>query len=212
MKTLKTLVLIAGIVLASTTISNAQMLKEYSAFHRSVGLTLGSYGIGVEGSYPVGQTFNLRAGATVFPPIKLGKPGGSANSPKYEFNRAGVTFMVDWQPLYGRESEFASKWFVTVGAGYFFKNELSNYKKAFRNGEVPQYVIYFNQAPYLGTGLANLVLGERLGLSLNAGYYFAHSKEQISKPNGAIQKPEVDKFPAVIVKGLDLHAAISYNF
>lgn len=187
------------------------MLREYSAFHRSVGLTLGSYGIGVEGSLPVGQNFNIRAGIMAFPPVKIGRPGSGANGDKYELKRAGATLMLDWQPLFGKESEFASKWFITAGLGAFYKNELSSYKKTFRGGNSYQYNFKFKQAPYIGTGLGNLVLGERMGMSLNAGYYFAYAKERLHQPNTAIPQPKADEVPLVIVKGLDLHASISYN-
>ena len=213
MKKLRALVVLGILLLLGTYTAQAQMLREYSAFHRSIGLTLGSYGIGVEGSYPVGQKFNVRAGATVFPPgLKLGKPGSGANGQKYEFNRAGVTLMVDWQPLFGQESEFASKWFVTAGAGIFFKNEISNYGKNYMGGNSPQYTVPIKQAPYLGTGLGNLVLGDRIGLSLNAGYYFSYTKEVPNRYNSAGPNPAIDQFPLMVVKGFDGHATISYNF
>jgi len=207
MKTLRNLVLIAGMVLVSTYTTQAQMLKEYSAFHKSLGLTLGNLGIGVEGSYPIGLAFNARAGATFFPNIKVGKPG---QPNKYKFERTTIGLMLDWQPLFGKESNFASKWFVTVGASYFFKNDLAKYGSG--DYENPEYTIKFKQAPYIGTGLGNLVVSDRLSLSLNAGYYFEYSDAIVRRTKTGARLPNLDGFPTVILKGLDLHAGLSYNF
>ena len=183
------------------------MLREYSAFHKSVGLSLGSLGIGIEGNYPIGNTFNLRGGFNYVPPVKIGKPG---KNDRYKFDRSNINLMLDWQPLFGKESNFASKWFVTIGAGYFFKNELNKYGAS--NYEKEAYNIKFKQAPYVGTGLGNLVLGERMSLSLNLGYYFEYADSQIRTYDRRVPFPKVDSFPMNIVKGIDAHAAVTYNF
>ena len=212
MKLLKKATLIASVVLGSSFTSNAQMLKEYSAFHRSVGISLGAMGIGVEGSYPIGQTFNVRAGVNYFPSVKISKPGTNDNANRYKFDRSNANLMLDWQPLFGGEGDFASKWFVTVGAGYIFTNELTAYRNNFREGKDPIYRVKFSQSPYLGTGLGNLVLGERIGLSLNLGYYFQYKGDQVTGYLPKVNLPDTDKFPQSVLKGLDAHATISYNF
>ena len=207
MTNLRNFVLVAGMILMSTYTTKAQMLREYSAFHRSVGVTLGALGLGVEGSYPIGNTFNARAGFTYFPTLKLGRPGIPN---RYKFERTTANVMLDLQPLFGKESNFASKWFVTVGAAYFFNNTLSKYTNS--SFEKPEYTIKFKQAPYVGTGLGNLVLGERIGLSLNLGYYFEYADPIVRRVIPGSKLPDLNAFPAVIVKGLDAHAAVSYNF
>jgi len=202
-----------ALALASLTVK-AQIWKEYSSFYPSVGIQLGTRGIGIEGSYPVAEAFNVRLGASIFPSMKT-KLGPRV----FAVDRSDVSLFADWQPLYGRTSWIARKWIVSAGAGYFFENKFTHYVGASKeSGQPKDYDVEWSKfRPYVGTGLNGIALGRRFNLGVHVGYYIPTSSWTFTAydmdPTEAAEKEDkLGSFPYNIVQGLNVQVGISYIF
>jgi hypothetical protein len=148
--------------------ASAQVLPEYSAFNKtSIGLQLGTQGIGLQGTYAFGKVFNARVGFSTVPDITL-----QYNNRDLGLNRTSVYGIVDWQPLYGNTDWLARKWYLSAGISYYFNNTL--YREGTRT--TPDYYIYMSKLrPYVGTGLGNIRLGHDIGLRTDFGFFIPTS-------------------------------------
>jgi hypothetical protein len=143
--------------------ASAQVLPEYSAFpDASIGVQLGTQGLGVQGTYSFARLFNVRAGFNSM----FGN--WDYKNRDLSFDRNSFYAIGDWQPQYGGTSWLARKWFISAGAAYYFNNSV--YREGI--GKTPDYTIYMAKfRPYIGTGLGNIRLGDKLGLRLDMGYF-----------------------------------------
>jgi len=192
----------------------AQIWEEYSSFYPSIGVQLGTRGLGIEGSYPLTDAFNVRLGTSVFPSMKL-KYGKKV----FAINRSDVTVFADWQPLLGKRSWIARKWIVTLGASYFFENKFERYVGTkIQANQLKDYDVEWSKfRPYIGTGLNGIRLSQRLNLALNVGYYIPTSPTEITiYEKDPIEIPklkdELDSFPYNVAPGINVQVGISYIF
>jgi len=199
--------------LASLTVK-AQIWKEYSSFYPAVGIQLGARGIGIEGSYPLAEAFNVRLGASFIPSTKM-----AFKNRVFAIHRSDVTLLADWQPLYGRSSWIARKWIVSAGAGYFFENKFIRYSGGSKVSNQPkEYEVEWSKfRPYVGVGLNGIELSQRLNLAVNVGYYIPTSSRSLDiyekDPNGVAHlEDRMDSFPYNILPGLNAQVGISYIF
>jgi hypothetical protein len=146
----------------------AQVLPEYSAFPvSSIGVQVGTQGIGVQGSKSFARIFNFRAGFNTEPGFTF-----QYNGRFVQLERSSLYAIVDYQPLYGSSEWFGRKWFISAGAAYYLSNNL--YREGV--GDVPNYYIYMSRLrPYIGTGLGNLHLFNDINIRLDMGYYIPTS-------------------------------------
>ncbi|QNL52038.1 hypothetical protein H8S90_10940 [Olivibacter sp. SDN3] len=192
----------------------AQIWQEYSAFYPSVGVQLGTKGVGIEASYPFLSAFNLRVGGNFFPPVKAG-----LNNRVYRVRRSDVSFFADWQPLYGKASWFARKWIVTGGAGYFFQNEVDRYQgTSVQAGQLKDYTVKTSAfRPYVGLGLNGIRVSQRLNLGIHLGYYIPTSSSKIEVHEiDPIEIPDLleklNSYPRNATSGLNVQFGLSYVF
>lgn len=193
----------------------AQIWEEYSSFYPSVGIQLGTRGIGIEGSYPLTEAFNVRLGASIFPSFKT----KFFNDRIYQVHRSDISLFADWQPLLGKNSWIARKWIVSLGVGYFFENTVERYQGTAKiSGQLKDYGIEFSQLrPYIGTGLNGIKLSHHFNLSVNMGYYIPTSSTQIKVYEvDPIELPKLldklDSFPYNVAPGVNVQVGISYIF
>jgi hypothetical protein len=148
--------------------ASAQVLPEYSAFPKSsIGVQLGTQGIGLQGTSAFGRMFNARIGFNTVPDITVQYNGRDLN-----LNRTSVYGIVDWQPMYGNTDWLSRKWYVSAGISYYFNNTL--YREGI--GTVPNYYIYMSKLrPYIGTGLGNMRLSHSIGLRTDFGFFIPTS-------------------------------------
>jgi hypothetical protein len=100
--------------------ASAQVLPEYSAFPKtSIGVQLGTQGIGLQGTSAFGRMFNARIGFNTVPDITV-----QYNGRDLGLNRTSVYGIVDWQPMYGNTDWLSRKWYVSAGISYYFNNTL----------------------------------------------------------------------------------------
>ena len=157
--------------------ASAQVLPEYSAFpSSSLGVQLSTQGLGLQGSYSFAKVFNARVGFnSMFGTWQY-------NNRDVTFNRNSIYAIADWQPKYGGSTWFQRKWFVSAGVAYYFNNSV------FRQGttNLPDYTIYMAKLrPYIGTGLGNIRLTDKLGLRLDMGYYIPLTSPTSTNPEKA---------------------------
>lgn len=210
---MKKILIIFIVVLASLPVK-AQIWEEYSSFYPSVGIQLGTRGVGVEGSYPISESFNVRLGADIFPSVKT-KYGKRV----FAISRSDVSLFADWQPLFGKRSWIARKWIVSVGAGYFFENKFERYVGTTKMANQPKdYDVEWSKfRPYIGTGLNGIRLSQRLNLAINVGYYIPTSPTEIKiYEMDPIKIPslkdDLDSFPYSMAPGVNVQVGISYIF
>jgi hypothetical protein len=148
--------------------ASAQVLPDYSAFpSSSLGVQLGTQGIGVQGSYSFLDAFNARVGFNAFPGMTL-----QYNGRDLQFNRTSVFAIADWQPLYGQSGWLARKWYISTGVAYYFSNNV--YREG--AGTMPNYTIYMSKLrPYIGTGLGNIRLHKNIGIRTDLGWFIPTS-------------------------------------
>ncbi|GAA4779964.1 hypothetical protein GCM10023231_03520 [Olivibacter ginsenosidimutans] len=194
--------------------AKAQIWKEYSSFYRSVGVQLGTRGIGIEGSYPLNEQFNLRLGGSIFPSMKM-----KYRQQKFKLNRSDISLFGDWQPLYGRDSWIARKWIVSAGAGYFFENKLTRYKPETQVSNEPKdYELEWSKfRPYVGTGLNGIAISRQLNLSVNLGYYIPTSSYKLKtydmgSAEVADLENKIESLKYSIAQSLNVQVGISYIF
>lgn len=202
------------IVVFATFTVKAQIWTEYSSFYPSVGVQVGTRGIGIEGGYPIADAFNVRASASIFPLGKL-----NVGKRVFELSRSDVSLFVDWQPLLGRRSWIARKWIVSLGAGYFFENKYEKYQwAAVKEDRLKDYGVEWSQfRPYVGTGLNGIRLAERFNLAVNVGYYIPTSSNalkvyEMDPVDIPRQLDRWDKFPRNVLPGINAQVGISYIF
>ncbi len=82
-----------------------------------------------------------------------------------QLDRTSMFLIGDWQPRYGHDDWWSTKWFVSTGFAQYFSNSL--YRQGI--GSTPNYTIYMAKfRPYVGTGLGNIKLWGNVGPA--AGY------------------------------------------
>lgn len=192
----------------------AQVWTDYSSFYPSVGFQIGSRGIGIEGSYPISDAFNVRLGGNIVPSMKT-KLGGKI----FKINRSDVSLFADWQPLFGKRSWMARKWIVTLGAGYFFENKYERYMGSSKtSGQAKDYGVEWSQfRPYVGTGLNGIRISERLNFAVNLGYYIPTSSTTLlvyeMDPIDIPKKlDKLESFPYNVIPGINVQVGFSYIF
>ena len=148
--------------------AEAQVLPEYSAFPTaSIGLQLGTQGAGLQGTWSFLPGFDARTGFNTVPGITV-----QYNDRALELDRTSAYLIADWQPRYGHDGWWSTKWFISTGAAYYFSNSL--YRQGI--GSTPDYTIYMAKfRPYAGTGLGNIKLWGNTGLRLDMGWFIPTS-------------------------------------
>jgi hypothetical protein len=170
--------LLIAILLLACAKANAQVLPEYSAFpDASFGLTGGTQGAGIVGSWKFLKAFDARIGFITVPDLSV-----QYNNRTLQLDRTSVYLMADWQPEYGRSDWFATKWFVSAGYAQYFSNSL--YREGI--GTTPDYTIYMSKSrPYIGTGLGNIHVLGKLSLRLDLGSFIPTSAPTSTYENKA---------------------------
>ncbi len=157
---------------------------------KSVGLLIGTAGIGVQGVATLGGNWGLRAGVQVLPSIKLtqqDKIGKTDVEHTYKINAGNLHVLADYYLPVLRSTGFrlsaglglffaakADVSSVPVGSYYFGEIQINDE----RMGTVESKVTRGGLAPYLGTGFSQLIHSGKFGLSLDVGSYYL-----LSKPN-----------------------------
>ncbi|QNL52066.1 hypothetical protein H8S90_11095 [Olivibacter sp. SDN3] len=209
----KIVVFLFGAVLSFNCVY-AQIWKEYSSFNPFVGVQLGAQGIGIEGGYPLSESFNARLTANFFPSSKM-----AWDNKVFSLHRSNIVLLADWQPLYGRESWIARKWIVSAGAGYYFDNKLERFLGSSKEpNQLKDYDVEWSQfRPYIGTGLNGIKLSQRFNFAVNVGYFIPteatkvvlHEKDPEGLPS---LEDKLNSFPNNAVPGLNIQVGISYIF
>lgn len=144
--------------------ASAQVLPEYSAFPKaSIGLQLGTQGFGLQGTWSFLPGFDARIGFNTTADVTV-----QYNSRSLGVDRTSMYLLADWQPNYGKDDWWSTKWFVSAGFAQYFSNSL--YRQGI--GVTPNYTIYMAKfRPYVGTGLGNIKLSGNMGLRLDMGWF-----------------------------------------
>lgn len=151
---------------------------------KSVGLLIGTAGIGLQGVATLGGNWGLRAGLQVLPSIKLtqeDKIGKIDVEHTYKINAGNFHVLADYYLPVLRSTGFR----LSAGLGLFFaaKADVSSVPLGDhyfgeiqindeRMGTVESKVTRGGVAPYLGTGFSHLVRAGKFGLSLDLGSYY----------------------------------------
>lgn len=162
-------------------------------FNRSVGLSLGTQGLGFEAQHPLPYAFNLRLGASILPDFKASGVY-TLNSYKTNIKASTSSFwnahlMMDFQPFNSTKSAFR-KLVLTTGAAYFPKAKGTavvkfgqDYKygdMTFTGDEVGQITTvssWAGFAPYMGLGINNLVSKNKYNMNLALGTYYMEAPQ-----------------------------------
>jgi hypothetical protein len=159
----------------------------HTAFTRSIGLQLGTPGIGIEAGMPLKDDLNIRVQANYFPEVRKHYRGLI-----YQPERTNVGLNVDWQPLFGENSWWARKWFISAGMYYFMKHEVNTFIESRVEG-YPREQFYHAELskvrPYVGMGLGRMAIAERLFINLNGGLFIPTKKTKVFKSNAEEYDP-----------------------
>ena len=188
----KVLFLIA-VALFSAQGMKAQDVEEFGLFdHVSLGVGVGTTGIGIEAAAPLGNHFQLRAGYTFDPGIKYKqnvdyKYHGDKYTTKAEaeLNIGDVNLLVDWYP-------FTNKTFRVTAGAYIGKERFVTAQNLDPLAHDPDEGIYIGDKfirvgddkiahaaikvnafkPYLGIGFGRAVAKSRLAFNFDLGVQF----------------------------------------
>ncbi len=181
-----------------------------SAFHNSVGITVGTQGIGAEVDMPLSSRFNLRLGTSLLPyKGDVVKKFNSSNDYNTDFKVEFMNFggYIDWQ-LFPDASAFFNKLALSVGGAYFYKaggNATVKLADSYfvgdieftpdEVGEVRANVDWKGWAPYAGIGWHNITIANNFDLGVNLGTYYIGSPDvkmtatNWLEPNAGINEP-----------------------
>lgn len=179
------------------------------AFKNSVGITVGTQGIGAEVGVPLSTRFNLRLATSLLP--YEGDVVKKFNS-AYDYNTDfKVEFMnlsafLDWQPFPSAGS-FFRKFALTAGGAYFYKAG-GNAKVMLADdyyvgeiaftpeevGEINTVVDWKGWSPYAGLGWHNITITDNFNLGLNLGAYYLGSPDiNMTATNWLSSNPAVNE-------------------
>ncbi|WP_028295670.1 hypothetical protein [Olivibacter sitiensis] len=177
---MKRLFLVTAISLIVGTIRlQAQIIRNFNDLNPtpSVGIVLGSHGIGVEGIYSVRGDIDAKLGFNFFPISSIST--GYRNN-RAEIHRSNVNAFVDWRPLYDKEGFLAKKGYVSVGLSYYFSNNIDRYY----DDDSEYYNLKFTDlAPYIGIGLKSLDINDKFTITTNFGFFIPLKKVEITPFN-----------------------------
>lgn len=194
----------------------------HTAFATSLGVQLGSAGIGVEFNYPIYNNLSIRWQANYLPEVRKHYHGLI-----YQPQRTLTGVNIDWQPLFGGNSWFARKWFVAFGFYYFLKHQMSTFKESRVIGEPREkyYEVDLGKVrPYLGMGIGRLALTERLFLNLNGGFFIPTAKTKVEMVHkeqydpsviDRVEREEQNRYNRVwahLATSLNIQVGLFYNF
>lgn len=166
----------------------------------SLGVSLGTMGVGVEGKLLLFRHFHLRTGATIFPigisRTYLGFPSRAVNA-KIDGTIAKVDLYTDWAPFTEADANILQKFSLTAGLGYFISAKgtaVMRLKDPFYYGDIelePEDVGELRAAskwdgfaPYIGIGINNLKVTDRVNLGISSGvFYLTSPSVQITGSN-----------------------------
>ncbi len=150
----------------------------------SVGITLGTSGIGLQGILPLNNHFSLRGGFSVMPTFtytRTDKVGTTSLEQKFKTGFVNIHVLADYYLPVLQKAGFRLSggfaWFVhaqskvrSVPVGDYYYGEIPINDE--RMGDINTVVKRNGIAPYLGAGFLNLYNGKRLHLSLDLGTYY----------------------------------------
>ncbi|MEH6307477.1 hypothetical protein RYH73_17640 [Olivibacter sp. CPCC 100613] len=194
---------------------------EHSAFSSSVGLQVGTAGVGAEFNYPIRSDLNVRLHASYLPEVRKHYHGLI-----YQPKRALTGLNIDWQPLFGGDGWLARKWFVSLGFYYFMKHSMGTFRESRVIGR-PREKYYEADLskirPYVGMGIARLALSKHLFLNLNGGFFIPTARTRIEMANeeqydpgsiAQVKKMEQDRYNRVwahLATSLNIQVGLFYN-
>lgn len=193
----------------------------HTAFTSSLGLQLGTTGVGVELNYPMRNDLNIRLQANYLPEVRK-----HHNGLIYQPQRTLFGINVDWQPLFGADTWFARKWFITFGFHYFTKHEMNTFRESRVTGR-PREEYYTAELskirPYVGMGIARLQLTPRFFLNLNGGFFIPTAKTRVEMANkeeynqeliARVEREEQNRYNRVwthLATSLNIQVGLLYN-
>ena len=150
----------------------------------SVGITLGTSGIGLQGILPLNNHFSLRGGFSVIPTFnytRTDKVGTTSLEQKFKTGFVNIHVLADYYLPVLQKAGFRLSggfaWFVhaeskvrSIPVGDYYYGEIPINDE--RMGDINTVVKRNGIAPYLGAGFLNLYNGKRLHLSFDLGTYY----------------------------------------
>jgi hypothetical protein len=150
----------------------------------SVGITLGTSGIGLQGILPLDRHFSLRGGFSVIPTFsytRTDKVGTTSLEQKFRTGFVNIHVLADYYLPVLQKAGFRLSggfaWFVhaqskvrSIPVGEYYYGEIPINDE--RMGDINTTVKRNGIAPYLGAGFLNLYNGKRLHLSFDLGTYY----------------------------------------
>ncbi len=150
----------------------------------SLGITLGTTGIGLQGIYPLNNHFSLRGGISVIPAFnytRTDKVGTTTLEQKFKTSFVNIHVLADYYLPVLQKAGFRLSggfaWFVhaqskvrSIPVGDYYYGEIPINDE--RMGEISTVVKRNGIAPYLGAGFLNLFSTKHLHLSFDLGTYY----------------------------------------
>jgi hypothetical protein len=170
----------------STTVTTTTT-TEQSDRPASIGLTLGTPGIGLEASIPLDKNFCLRPGIGYIPKFNYtynAVLGQYSVSNKFKTELLHIQLLADYYLPVLHKAGFrvtagiagfliAKSEAVTVPTGALYYGDIPINDDPARMGEVKSKVTRNGVAAYVGAGFQDLVNGKHFGLSLDLGTYYS---------------------------------------
>ena len=202
-----------GMLASTATFAQQEWLPDgtlgHPAFTNSVGITVGTQGVGVEVGTPLSTRFNLRLSTSLLPyEGDVVKKFNSSYNYDTDFKVEFMNFsgFIDWQPFPNAGVLFR-KFALTAGGAYFYK--AGGTAKVMLNepyyvGDIPftpeevgvinTTVDWKGWAPYAGLGWQNLVIAGGFNMGVNLGaYYIGDPDIKMTATNWLSSNPEVNE-------------------
>jgi hypothetical protein len=149
----------------------------------ALGITAGTSGIGLQGIYPLNNSFSLRAGFSVIPSFtytRTDKVGTTTLEQKFKTGFVNLHVLADYYLPVLQKAGFRVSggfaWFVyaksdvtSVPVGDYYYGDIQVNDD--RMGDIKTVVKRNGIAPYLGAGFLNLYSNEHINLSFDLGTY-----------------------------------------
>ncbi|TDQ09999.1 hypothetical protein [Pedobacter metabolipauper] len=223
------LLIFSGILLIST--AKAQYGDDY-LFNRSIGVQVGSQGIGLEFAHYLGTRTNLRLTANLLPLSYKTQKSFSSNynyNLDAKLNLTNVSLIMDYQLFY-YERGFKSKLYFSGGAAYFVNGKTTGTAMLADNyvygdlvftpeevGEIRATADWKGPAVYAGLGFTGVPISNTINFGTNLGvYYLGRPETGLTSTNwlaGNERNAEILKDNLKSYKWLpNLQVTFSYKF
>lgn len=167
----------------------------------TLGVNIGTQGVGVEGKTAIGGQFSARLGVDVIPINSMTSTqylGGNQTSIDLKPRFSNVHLLADWMPFhYSTDKPLSGNFRVSAGVAYFIKSQGSAdimLTQDYQYGDIviPKADIgtvtasakWSHVAPYAGVGLDNIPVATNFFIGFDLGaYYFSAPSASIVGTN-----------------------------